>query len=310
MELLSIYDDKPHSDAVCHIVFSPVNSLTFATSSYDKLTYIWDLSPGDRSVKLRHSLSGHTWTVEALTWSMNGQYLFSGSWDTTVRKWDPWSGECKLVMKTSYIVACMACSPDDVHIASNGKHGTVHIWDTSSGDEFMRLARQSSNVVSLVYSPDGRRIITGTELGQITIWETSTGASIHGPMEPTSFPIRGLSFQPSGNVFQFSSLSIYVAVYDANTFEPIYAHRRRMGDSVPSEKNPRDGKFVARLFNRTDVSIWDARTCDMMFESTAIHGWDIWFMSFSPCGRWFACGSVYGHLRIWEIHESEVFRPM
>ena len=44
-------------------------------------------------LRLRHFLDGHSEPITDLSWSPNGQFLASASYDRTIRLWDPDSGD-------------------------------------------------------------------------------------------------------------------------------------------------------------------------------------------------------------------------
>jgi len=70
------------------VAFSP-DGKTLATSSYDKLIYVWDTSTG---AKLK-TLKDHIDAIYALAFTPDGKRLVSVSADRGVKVWDPAAGE-------------------------------------------------------------------------------------------------------------------------------------------------------------------------------------------------------------------------
>eukprot|EP00961_Rhodomonas_salina_P059042 793090-Rhodomonas_salina.1 len=62
--------------------------------------------------------------------------LASGSWDRTVRLWNPSTGEEKrsLTGHTDFVTS-VAFSPDGQMLASGSRDKTVRLWDPSTGEE-------------------------------------------------------------------------------------------------------------------------------------------------------------------------------
>ena len=81
------------------------------------------------NISLDKILEGHSYTVMSVAWSPDGACLASGSFDKTVRIWNPVSGESlKRLEGHSECVWSVAWSPDGACLASGSFDNTVRIW--------------------------------------------------------------------------------------------------------------------------------------------------------------------------------------
>ena len=77
---------------------------------------------------------GHNDHVSSCALSTGGEWAVSGSWDSSVRRWDTASGECTAVMEghTKHVFST-ALAPGGDWVLSGGEDGTVRRWDAGTG---------------------------------------------------------------------------------------------------------------------------------------------------------------------------------
>ena len=81
--------------------------------------------------RLRATLNGHTDFVSSVVFSPNGRKLVSGSWDNSIKLWDPQTAENLSTGRHSHDVTSVTFSPDGLRIASCGVDEVIRLWNSS-----------------------------------------------------------------------------------------------------------------------------------------------------------------------------------
>ncbi len=103
--MVSCSRQLPTIPAVSGEACCPTSSLTLALPAI-----IWDAT----TLKARHVLTGHSHNISSLTWSPDGRFLATGSWDQSVIIWDVSTGKraATLTEGLDEVVNTVAWSPD------------------------------------------------------------------------------------------------------------------------------------------------------------------------------------------------------
>src|SRR5262249_20280516 len=100
----------------------------------------WDAKTSKTPYQLRYTLSGHSGYAEKLTFSHDGRYLASGSWDLTIKIWDlealekDWTSKPVTVRGHSSFSYGLAFSREGRHLATSSgsaRHGELKVWDAA-----------------------------------------------------------------------------------------------------------------------------------------------------------------------------------
>lgn len=93
-----------------------------------------------------------------------------GEFQPLVALWDAKSGEILWQRGNPSYFSSLDFTPDGDLLAA-GTQGEIVIYDTSSGDELLRLKTGAEVVNSLDFSPDGRALLTCETDGKLTLWK-------------------------------------------------------------------------------------------------------------------------------------------
>lgn len=163
----SVY--REHKDLVQSTAFSH-DGKYLATGSWDYTVVIWSIirkqppqhihqqstseltekESGKESGKIDplHALTGHKGNIHALAFSPEGM-LASGSWDKTIRLWNPRNGACLFCLEghTGWVQS-VCFSFDSLFLVSASEDDTVRIWNCTNGECTRQIHQTSTDVVS------------------------------------------------------------------------------------------------------------------------------------------------------------------
>lgn len=186
---------------------SPDGSRIAFHRSEDGFVAIVDVDSGDTTA----IPDSAAWKV--LDFSSDGTMLAGGSWigaDGAIALWDAETGKrVDLLMseplemrafvntnRTPGSVADLAFRPGSGDLAWTRWDGTVHVWDTGTGEDRV-LHRFVEVAHSVSYSPDGSLLAASDITGQIVVLDADTGELAPTQLDPVP-GITSLVFSPDG----------------------------------------------------------------------------------------------------------------
>ncbi|GLY78880.1 protein kinase [Actinoallomurus iriomotensis] len=189
--------DAGDTGDVTEIAFSP-DGRTLAGAGFDRTLRLWDITSG-RTV---FAIAGHR-DVLAVTYSADGQTLFSG--DNAVRRWDVHTGESRgvLVSYARGTVTCLAFSPDEKTLAvglTSGDDSRVEVVDMTTGRSVATFGH-NGNMNSVAFSPDGETVASVSDMeAAVRLWSAKTGRLIRSFTAPMGgiLDYASAMFSPDG----------------------------------------------------------------------------------------------------------------
>nr|XP_047931909.1 F-box and WD repeat domain containing protein 10B isoform X4 [Anser cygnoides] len=134
-------------------------------------------------------LSGHAGSIKALLLDEKKGFVFSASFDLSIRCWDIYSGACMKIFNGHWgTIICL-----DVHerrLVSGARDGMVKVWNLDSG---VCLKTLKHNDVVCVVKMDGIHVVSGCDRGLVKVWLADTGALVK-ILEGHQGPVKCLSF--------------------------------------------------------------------------------------------------------------------
>jgi WD40 repeat protein len=193
-----------HKDAVYALAFSP-DGKTLATTGYDRLIHLWDVSPGQSSgaaaiATPRLTLKDHSDTVYGLSFHPDGALLASAGADRAVKVWEIATGRRLYTLgdPTDWVY-CVAWSPDKKHLAAGGVDKSVRVWeaDKDGGKLVHSVFAHEKAVSRLAYTADGITLYSVGEDKVIKAWDAAkmTESKVY-PRQPET--VLAMALRPDG----------------------------------------------------------------------------------------------------------------
>ena len=171
---------------------------------------------------IRGYLTGHTNTVNTLSFKPESSTLASGSNDDTIRiwdlTWDAWkSRPVRTLRGHGNDVKSVAWSPDGTLLASGSRDRTVRLWDPDNGANIAILRGHTHTVRSVAWSPDGTLLASASNDDTIRIWDpTDTDSPLH-VLEGHTGNVHTLAFHPTEAILASGSSDDTIRLWDSTT---------------------------------------------------------------------------------------------
>ncbi len=236
--------------------------------------------------------------VTCIVFTPKGQYLVSGSEDSSIRIWEPSTGEeIRTLPGDSNFVNSIAISPDGEILASVGDD-TIKLWNLKTGEEIRSWAGHSSVIRSIIFSPDGKILATGGNDTMIKLWNPYTGEEIRA-LSGGSL-IRAISVSPDGQLLASGDWDNNIKLWNLDTGEEIrtlsgHSHKVRTVNFSPN------GQLLASGSSDKTIKIWRLETGELLHTLVGHSGWfaGVNSVAFSPDGQVLASGSDDKTIKLW-----------
>ena len=170
-----------------------------------------------------------------------------------------------LLTKHKAPVVRLAFSPDGRILISVDSPGTMHLWDTQTG-EYKRVQRLAIPIISMAISPDGKTLVTA-DIGQkIRFWDMQMGAEIQ--------------------------------LFDRTRGDILHIYDVQKGSIYSLAFSP-DGLLLATGNENSDIDLWDAETGRHKLKLEG-HDHLVCSVNFSPDGKTVVSGSWDGTICLWD----------
>lgn len=195
---------KEHKQPVWTTKFSPAENTTLMSACDDRTVRLWDL-PAQESVT---TFRGHQDYVRSGAF-MQGQaagLLISGSYDQTVRIWDP-RGPATAVMtfKHAAPVETVLPMPSGTTVLAAADN-QIAVLDLIAARPVHLIQNHQKTVTSLCLASSNARLVSGGLDGHLKVFETSAWNVVYGSKYPS--PILSLAVIGAGSAREDRHLTV------------------------------------------------------------------------------------------------------
>ncbi|CAG9580556.1 conserved hypothetical protein [Leishmania major strain Friedlin] len=180
------------------IAVHPQNERIFAVGGEGEEVYILEMDHAGKEPALKATLTGHTDTVSLLSFSPNGQWLASGSLDSSVAVWSTETWERKHTLGDLYgEIMTLLWHPSSLILAAGADDAQAAMWNVVKGTLIMYFVGHRGAVTCTAWSPDVKKLVTGSSDGTVAVFNPKTGDQelcISKDLSPDNAGITALQF--------------------------------------------------------------------------------------------------------------------
>ncbi|MFF9041582.1 hypothetical protein ACF090_39645 [Streptomyces sp. NPDC014892] len=296
-----------------------------------------DEGTGNRLVSIVNAplatpLLGHGGAVYLTSFSPDGKYLATASYDRSVRLWDvadPSRAKAlgrPLTGHTSWVSSAVF-APDGRTLASAGDDGTIRMWDVRDPRAPRALGAplegHDGTIFLIAFGPDGRTLASVGEDRTVRLWDVSDPAHVTelgAPLTGHSAPVRAVAFGPDGKTLATGGDDNTIRLWDVadprapRAVGPVLKGHTSLVHSLAFSP---DGRTLASGSSDNTVRLWDVaepRRARALGAPLTGHTGPIWSVAFSPDGSTLAAASADSTASLWNVadpaYPSQVGEPL
>ena len=246
------------------------------------------------NIREQNRFKGHQDSVSSVSFSPDGKYIATASFDTKARLWDltgkliqEFKGHQDSVINVSF-------SPDGKYIATASSDKTARLWDLT-GKLIQEFKGHQNSVINVSFSSDGKYIATASKDKKARLWDL-TGKLIQ-EFKGHQEGISSVSFSHDGKYIATASWDRITRLSDltGKLIQEFKGHK----DGLSSVSFCPDGKYIATASDDKTARLWDLK--GKLIQEFKGHKSTVWSVSFSPDGKYIATASGDKTARLWDL---------
>jgi len=248
------------------------------------------------------NIIGHQSRISSVSWSPDGKYIVTGSWDGTAKIWtfdhDTWQCTATLTGHTRAINSVSWLQGKYIATGSDDKTAKIWAFDHDTWQCIATLTGHANGIELIAWSPDGKYLATGSDDKTVKIWtiQDNQWQCIATLTDPNDW-INSVSWSPDSKYLATSFSDKTARIWNLN--DQCIATLTGHAGTIRSLSWSPDGKYIATGSHDDTAKIW---TTDGKCIATLIGHTD-WVMSvsWSRDGKYLATDSHDDTAKIWTI---------
>ncbi len=249
---------------------------------------------------------GHQNIVRAITTSIDGRFIVSGSDDKTVKLWDMEKGHLiKTLEGHDGYVLSVFISPDNRRIVSASSDKTVKLWDLEGGHLIFTLEGHKDWVNSVFVSQDNQLIVSGSSDRTVKLWSMESGCLVK-TLEGHNRAVLSVFISPDCQCVVSGSSDHTMKLWSLASGSLIKTFQCQ-GNNVWSISISQDNRQIASGGDDKTVKLWDMESGHLV---RTLEGHKDWVRSvfISPDNQRMISGSDDGTVKLWDLRNGNLIK--
>lgn len=265
------------------------------------VNYFVSTQPELMTVKLKvlDTLPAHENEIWGITISPDGEYLFTASNDTTIKKWNLHTRKLLQTFPAHVgSVLSLAITPDSRSLISASNDRTLQVWDSETGTSLHHLFGHTAAVVNLAVTPDGNRVVSASLDKTLRVWDLSLGVDVL-TLAQHSDGVNAVAVSPDGKMIISGSGDQTLKLWDVRTGVLTRTLTGHEGSVTNIALTP-DGRYAVSVSDDRTIRVWSL--VELVPPRIFISQTDlVWGVTVTPDGRYIISVSNDGTVQVREL---------
>ncbi|MFP6766373.1 MAG: WD40 repeat domain-containing protein, partial [Planctomycetaceae bacterium] len=275
--------------------------------------------------------------VASASFSTDGKWLVTASWDSTARIWNAETGTDirKLAGPNGHQgdvrSAVFSPEPDSRYVLTAGEDGRVIVWERKTGEIRMVITGHDSAATGAAFSADGNQILTSSTDGTARLWNVSglweagaagmVAATQQRSLEGHKGEVLSATFSADSSRIVTTGEDTLAIVWDTASGKQLYRLSGHTAE-VTAAAFSQSGDRIVTASNDNTVKVWDTRkqpeavdadtggdTARKEILTLDGHSREVTSVVFSPDGRYILTAGVDGKAILWLTQAWQTDEP-
>jgi hypothetical protein len=191
---------EAHKGAVVDLDFIDGKDILISVGS-DKTVIYWNLLTGEK-----RTIVTNLTRIRAICASKDGNYVFGGTDDGKLIRWDISNGDAKeLYDNRQQAINALSLNGTGTRIAMGDISGNIIIIESAAGKRIAQVKGHTARIQDIAYSPDNSQLATSSYDGTIRIWNASRLSENPVVITEHESWALAIAFSPDGRTLVSSS---------------------------------------------------------------------------------------------------------